>query len=96
MTIDAFIKMTEGIIAKDGLDGYLPTLILPKKPAVLALQGVPEGIDVEKASREWMAKKVGDSLDDFYLAFRSGANAFKVVTRIAGVPEERVVQFGAG
>ena len=59
MTIDAFIKMTEGIIAKDGLDGYLPTLILPKKPAVLALQGVPEGIDVEKASREWMAKKVG-------------------------------------
>jgi hypothetical protein len=90
MTTDAFIRMTQNVIAKDGFEDYLPTLVLIGRPAVLALQGVPDTVDLEKASREWAAKNVGESSEDYFLAFKINPREFKVVTRIGGVIEEKV------
>lgn len=95
MTTDDFIAMTQRVIAKDGFDDYLPTLILPTHSKILALQGVPDDVDIEEASRKWATEKVGDSSEDYYLAFKVDDARFKVVTRIAGVAEERIAPAGA-
>jgi hypothetical protein len=54
------------------------------------LEGLPDGVDIEKASREWALKNVGDSSEDFFLAFRVNNSQFKVVSRRGGVAEERL------
>jgi hypothetical protein len=43
MTIDDFIAMTRRIIAKDGFEEYLPTLMLPQRRHVTVLEGLPLG-----------------------------------------------------
>src|SRR5438046_6353359 len=92
MTTEPFIVMTQNVIANNGFDDYLPTLVLPSRPAVLALQGIPAGVDVEVASRGWAAKKVGESAEDYYLAFKVNPEEFKVVTRIAGKMQEQLAR----
>jgi hypothetical protein len=61
---------------------------------VIALQGVPEDVDIEAASREWAKSNLGESSEDYYLAFKIDGKRFKVVTRIDGIAEERVAPAG--
>ena len=41
MTIDDFIAMTRRVIARDGFDDYLPTLVLPERRHIAVLEGMP-------------------------------------------------------
>ncbi|MBX9787714.1 MAG: hypothetical protein K2Y37_02265 [Pirellulales bacterium] len=90
MTIDDFIAMTKRIIAKDGFSGYLPTLVVPASSKVKVLEGIPDNVDIETASRKWAYNNV-EPAEDFFLAFKSDASHFKVVVRSKGKIEERVV-----
>ena len=88
-SLNNFVAMTQRIIAKDGFDGYLPTLVLPARRHVAVLEGVPDHVDVEAAARRWAEDKAGP--DDFQLAYKVDARHFKAVERVAGEIEERVV-----
>ena len=92
MTIDQFIAKTKAIIAEDGLDGYLPTLMLETRRAVRysVLADVPSDVDAELFAKEW-ASQVAKHGSDYLLAFRFDNAHFKVVSRRDGVIEERVI-----
>jgi len=42
--IESFIAITHRVIARDGFDGYLQTLMLPVAQEVLNLEGVTAGV----------------------------------------------------
>ena len=88
-SLDNFIAMTLRIIAKDGFEGYLPTLVLPARRHIAVLEGIPDGVDVETAALNWAMQKAG--IEDFQLAYKIGARHFKVVQRIDGEIEKCVV-----
>lgn len=85
--IDHFVNMTRRIIVQDGLDEYLPTLLMPARRDVRVLEGIPQAVDVEAVSVEW-AERTASPTEDFLLAFRSGQAGFKVVARINGERHE--------
>ena len=89
VSLDEFIAMTQRIIAKDGFDDYLPTLVLPARRHIMVLESVPDTVNSEVAARKWAEDKAGSG--DFQLAFRIDARHFKAVERIAGKIEQRVV-----
>ena len=95
MTIDDFIAMKRRIIAKDGFEEYLPTLVLPDRRHVKVLEGMPLEVDAEAASREWAARTAGEN-EDYFLAFKIDPLQFKVIARLAGVEQERVAAAEAG
>ena len=39
---EQFVAMTRSIIERDGLEGYLPTLLLPQRQDVHVLDDIPE------------------------------------------------------
>lgn len=91
MTIDDFIAMTRRIIAKDGIENYLPTLVLPDRRLITVLEGMPPDVDVEAASRTWASDQAGEN-EDYFLAFTIDAARFKVVARLGGVEHERIAE----
>ncbi len=85
MTIDDFIGMTQRIIAQDGFEDFLPTLVLPDSQQVAVLEGVPVTVtvNVETAARNWADRKAGAG-EDYFLACKSDPAHFKVVARVKG------------
>ena len=94
--VQEFIEKTREVIAKHGLDHYLPTLVLDSGRAVriAVLHDVPPGVDVEQFAKDW-ASRVATGSQDFLLAFKVDAAHFKVVSRRGGVVEEQLVAAGA-
>jgi hypothetical protein len=81
--IDQFIAMTRRIIAKDGFQDYLPTLLLPSRKDVRVLEGVPDDEDLEKVVEGWAARIAGPE-EDYLAAFKFDDAHFKVLARLNG------------
>ena len=94
MDLDAFIAMTQRVVARDGSEEYLPTLALPAARQVKVLDGIPADVDVETAARNWALKTAGES-DDYFLAFKITETSFKAVARVNGRTLEKVAPFQA-
>ena len=92
-TIDEFAKITRRVIAKDGLDEYLPTALYPARNHVVALEGVPDGLDLEVIVTEWAAKGAIDG-EEYLVAFKLDSTRFKVVRGYSGGREEGVFDVG--
>lgn len=90
--LDQFIEITRAIIEKDGLDNYLPTLLLPEQRKVFVLDEIPEDVNVEHAAVEWAVRTAED--DAFFLAFRLDDSHFKVIAGIDGAQHEQVCAVG--
>ena len=80
--LDQFVKMTQRIIAEDGFDNYLPTLLLPATREVRVLDQV-EGDGESLGITDWLAEQVGPD-EDFLVAFKAGDAHFMVVGRLGG------------
>ena len=91
--LDQFVKMTQRIIAEDGFDNYLPTLLLPATREVRVLDQV-EGDGESLGITDWLAEQVGPD-EDFLVAFRAGDAHFMVVGRLGGQACERLCEVGA-
>ncbi len=78
MDINDFAEMTQEVIASDGFEGYLPTLILPQRMVISALEGIPDGVDVEQAALEWAAK-IAKAGEEYLLAYKINDHQFRVV-----------------
>lgn len=91
MEIAAFAEMTRGIIKEQGLDQFLPTLCLPERQELAALEGVPEEKQAElrDIALDWAKRKVDDR-EEFLLAFREGPDSFRVLRRFRGRISEKV------
>ena len=86
--LDQFVKMTQRIIAEDGFDNYLPTLLLPATREVRVLDQV-EGDGESLGITDWLAEQVEPD-EDFLVAFKADDAHFMVVGRIDGQPCERL------
>lgn len=89
--IDQFIAMTQRIIARDGFDGYLPTLLLPNRKDVRVLEGVPSEENIDTVVANWV-NRTANAGEDFIAAYKIDSNHFKVVSRIEGKTEERICE----
>ena len=71
------------MIARDGFNQYLPTVLYPDRKYILVLEGVPPVENLEDIALEWARENaVGD--EEFLLAFKISPTQFKVVRRHAG------------
>lgn len=91
--LDQFVKMTQRIIAEDGFDNYLPTLVLPATREVRVLDQV-EGDGESLGITDWLSEQVGPD-EDFLVAFKAGDAHFMVVGRLGGQACERLCEVGA-
>lgn len=81
--IHQFIAMTRRVIERDGFEKYQPTLLLPKRKDIRILEGVPPDVDIEAAVTGWATRTV-DAEEDFFMAFKTDADHFKVIARVGG------------
>ena len=91
MDIPAFAEVTYQVLKDTPLKSYIPTLCLPERGEIHALQGVPEG--QEDAMREialnW-AESTAREGEELLVAFRDGAGYFRIIRRIEGKLQEAV------
>ncbi len=80
MDIAAFAELTKQIIAEDGFEDYIPTLLLPARQMVLALEGIPADVDTEQAALKW-AEKTAKPGEEYLLAYKINAMQFRIVHR---------------
>jgi hypothetical protein len=86
--LDQFVEMTRNIIEREGIEGYLPTILLVQRKDIRVLEGVPDVENHENIALEW-ASKTADSSEDFLLAFKSSSTQFKVIARVGGQVQQR-------
>jgi hypothetical protein len=86
--VDTFVEITHRIIAGQGFDGFLPTLLLPATKKILALEGAPEDGTLPAIARRWAEENAGADAD-FVVVFRSDDRHFDVIARIEGRMSER-------
>jgi hypothetical protein len=76
----SFADITRRVIARDGFEDYLPTVLYPARRHVLVLEGVPDHADLEAISLAWaQSNAVGD--EEFFLAFKVSPTQFKIIRR---------------
>jgi hypothetical protein len=92
-SIDSFAAITRRVIARDGFDAYLPTVLYPARREVLVLDGAPEGPHLENIALRWAASGAEDS-EDFLLAIKVDEQQFKVFHRSSHGIESRLFLVG--
>ncbi|QTD45881.1 hypothetical protein [Ottowia testudinis] len=92
--LDQFVKMTQRIIAEDGFDNYLPTLLLPAKREIRVLDDVGDGAGPTLGITDWLSEQVQPD-EDFLVAFRADNAHFMVVGRIDGQECQQLCPAGA-
>jgi hypothetical protein len=79
-SVASFAAITRRVIARDGFESHLPTVLYPARREVLVLEGAPESGDLEAISLNWaQANAVGH--EEFLLAFKVSSTQFKIVRR---------------
>lgn len=91
--IESFIAITRDIIAEDGLEDFLPTLMFPDRNAVHVLENASDAINHETEALAWAGQAV-PSDESYLLAYRVDEQHFKVVGRIGCKQEERLCPVG--
>ena len=91
LDITAFAEITRRVIARDGFDGYLPTLCLPAQKHISVLEGIPtEKLErVRDVAIAWAEKKASPD-QEYFLAYKEDADRFRVVHRHSAGTEERL------
>ena len=89
MNISEFASMTRRVIQRDGIDGYLPTLCIPRRRLVSVLEGAPDASmeETKRAALDWANNKTEPG-EDYFLAFKESATSFRIVHRHDGNVEE--------
>jgi hypothetical protein len=52
--LESFTDITIDVIEEDGLNGYLPTLMIPATKIVRAIAGIPDGVDHRETGVSFM------------------------------------------
>ena len=72
-SLEELTRITLEVIEDDGLDGYLPTLMVPSKKEIRVIEGIPKSKDHRQAIQEVIRQ---DKLDkkEFFFGVQSGRN----------------------
>ena len=89
MDIHSFAEVTYRVLQDTPLEKYIPTLCLPKRGEIQALQGVPS--EEEERMRDialsWAQSTARDD-EEFLVAFRDGDGYFRIIRRASGGLQE--------
>lgn len=80
MTLIEFAKITRRVVSREGFNGYLPTVVYPERRVMKVLEAAPVGAEIESIAVEW-ASAGANGDEEFLVAFKVDASAFKVVRR---------------
>lgn len=89
MKITDFADITYGVIEGTDFEDYIPSLCLPGKNKIKALQGIPkeEESNIREIALDW-AINSADEAEEFLVAFREGPAHFRIIRRSDGAFEE--------
>lgn len=89
MEIAAFAEITYGVLEDTPLKLYIPTLCLPARSQIQALQGIPEEEEdrTREIALEW-AESTARADEEFLVAFRDGDGYFRIIRRSDGKLQE--------
>ena len=89
MEIAAFAEITYQVLQETPLEKYIPTLCLPGRSQILALQGVPARDEdrIREIALEW-AQSTATAGEEFLVAFRDGDGYFRIIRRADGKLQE--------
>lgn len=69
--LQSFASMTVNVLHKDGISGYLPTIVVPSQRSVAVIEGIPVGVADQTALQEKVIEK--GLLDlEFWFGVKSG------------------------
>lgn len=71
MTLKEFADMTIEVNREDGIQGYLPTFVLPDTKEVLVIQGIPDDVDHREAVQN-VIRRSGYETREFFFGVQSG------------------------
>jgi hypothetical protein len=91
LDIAGFAEIIRRVIARDGLDDYLPTLCVPARKHISVLENIPpEKLErVREIAMTWAEKKAKPD-QEYFLAYKEDADRFRVVHRFSDGTEERL------
>jgi len=87
MTLQQFAKMTINVVREDGIEGYLPTFVLPDSQEVRAIQGIPDDVDHRDAVQN-VARRSGYETKEFFFGVQSSSQKITIGHFRPGVPTE--------
>lgn len=96
MTIEQFQQVTMGVVSKDGIEGYLPTIVDPISRKIRVVEGIPSGVDHRAAIQETLIQ-AGMDKQEFFFGVRSDKNELTVGHHLVGKPTSFLVtSFSSG
>ena len=89
MEIAEFAEVTYQVLKDTPLEKYIPTLCLPERGEIHALQGVPkeEEIRIREHALGWAVSTAKEN-EVFLVAFRDGDGYFRIIRRAHGNLQE--------
>jgi len=87
MTLQDFAKMTINVIREDGIDGYLPTFVLPDTQQIRAIQGIPDDVDHREAIQN-VVRRSGYETREFFFGVQSAPQQITIGHFRPGQPTE--------
>ena len=89
MDIPAFAEITYSVLKDTPLKDYIPTLCLPERSAILALQGIPEEEEprIRDIALDW-AESTATEGEEYLVAYRDGDGYFRIIRRHEGLLKE--------
>jgi len=81
--LEQFVNATRQVIAEDGLDTYLPTLLNLTRGDIVVLDDIPDDVDMEAAANHLVTRETKPG-DEYLLAYRISATHFRVVQVMGG------------
>jgi hypothetical protein len=70
MTLEDFTRITVNVVASDGVDEYVPTLLFTDTREVHAVEGIPESVADRDAIQE-VVRRQGRENREFFFGVRS-------------------------
>jgi hypothetical protein len=89
MNLADFAAITGRIINDQGIDDFLPTLCLPGRRELRALDSAPEDENLEAAVLDWAAS-IAEPNEEFLIAFKLSRSEVKVIRRSASADESEI------
>ena len=97
MTADSFASSTIEVIKKDGIEVYLPTVVLPKTNEFRVIEGIPDTVD-HKIAIQNVIRKSGYQKEEFLFGVLSSPRIITIGHFRLGQPTEfrEIVPAGGG